>query len=50
MSIIADPWFWILAIPAVLLSGISKAGFASGAGLVSAVDGLECLALGTRDC
>jgi len=32
MSIIADPWFWVLAIPAVLLSGISKAGFASGAG------------------
>ncbi len=32
MPIIADPWFWVLAIPAVLLSGISKAGFASGAG------------------
>jgi uncharacterized membrane protein YfcA len=32
LPIIADPWFWVLAIPAVLLSGISKAGFASGAG------------------
>jgi len=32
MPIIADPWFWVLAIPAVLLSGITKAGFASGAG------------------
>jgi uncharacterized protein len=27
-----DPWFYILAIPAVLLTGISKGGFASGAG------------------
>lgn len=32
MPIIADPWFWVLAIPAVLLTGITKAGFASGAG------------------
>ncbi len=35
MPIIADPWFWALAIPAVLLSGISKGGFASGAGNVA---------------
>ncbi len=32
MPIIADPWFWVLAVPAVLLTGISKGGFASGAG------------------
>ncbi len=32
MPIITDPWFWALAIPAFLLSGISKAGFASGGG------------------
>ncbi len=32
MSIITDPLFWALAIPAFLISGISKGGFASGAG------------------
>ena len=32
MPIISDPLFWALAIPAVLLTGISKGGFASGAG------------------
>jgi uncharacterized membrane protein YfcA len=32
LPIIADPWFWVLAVPAVLLTGISKGGFASGAG------------------
>ncbi|WP_237217126.1 sulfite exporter TauE/SafE family protein, partial [Falsiroseomonas oryziterrae] len=35
MPIIADPLFWGLAIPAFLLSGISKGGFASGAGNVA---------------
>ena len=30
--LITDPWFYALAIPAVLLTGISKGGFASGAG------------------
>jgi uncharacterized protein len=29
---ITDPWFYALAIPAVLITGISKAGFGSGAG------------------
>lgn len=35
MPLITDPLFWLLAIPAVLLSGISKGGFASGAGNVA---------------
>lgn len=33
--LITDPVFWALAIPAFLLSGISKGGFASGAGNVT---------------
>jgi uncharacterized protein len=32
LAFITDPWFYALAIPAVLLTGISKGGFASGAG------------------
>ncbi len=32
LPFILDPWFYILAIPAVLITGISKGGFASGAG------------------
>ncbi|MBU8545267.1 MULTISPECIES: sulfite exporter TauE/SafE family protein [Roseomonadaceae] len=35
MPIIDDPWFWALALPAFLLTGISKGGFASGAGNVA---------------
>lgn len=30
---ITDPWFYAAAIPAVLLSGISKGGFGTGAGI-----------------
>lgn len=30
---IADPWFYAVAIPAILLVGISKGGFGSGAGM-----------------
>jgi uncharacterized protein len=30
--LITDPWFYALAIPAVLLMGVSKSGFASGLG------------------
>ena len=30
---IADPWFYAAAIPAILLVGIAKGGFGSGAGL-----------------
>jgi len=29
--LITDPWFYALAVPAFLLTGISKGGFASGA-------------------
>jgi uncharacterized membrane protein YfcA len=31
--VITDPWFYAVAIPAILLMGISKGGFGSGAGL-----------------
>jgi uncharacterized membrane protein YfcA len=31
--IIGDPWFYAVAIPAILLVGISKGGFGSGAGM-----------------
>ncbi|HET7729118.1 MAG TPA: sulfite exporter TauE/SafE family protein [Usitatibacter sp.] len=30
---IADPWFYAAAVPAILLVGISKGGFGSGAGM-----------------
>lgn len=32
---IADPWFYVAAVPAVLLFGISKGGFGGGLGVVS---------------
>ena len=32
---ISDPWFYLLAIPVVLLVGISKGGFGGGVGLVA---------------
>jgi uncharacterized membrane protein YfcA len=35
VPIIADPLFWALAIPAFLITGITKGGFASGAGNVA---------------
>jgi uncharacterized membrane protein YfcA len=35
LPIISDPWFYLLAVPAFLLTGISKGGFASGAGNVA---------------
>jgi len=31
--VIQDPWFYAAAIPAILLVGISKGGFGSGAGM-----------------
>ncbi len=30
LPLITDPWFWAAAVPAVLLTGLSKSGFASG--------------------
>lgn len=35
MTIISDPWFYAVAIPAVLLTGLSKSGFATGIGTLS---------------
>jgi hypothetical protein len=32
MPVVTEPLFWALAVPAFLLTGISKGGFASGAG------------------
>lgn len=32
LPFLTDPWFYALAIPAVLITGISKGGFAGGAG------------------
>ncbi|MGL4229738.1 MAG: sulfite exporter TauE/SafE family protein [Casimicrobium sp.] len=34
-AIITDPWFYAFAVPAVLITGISKAGFGAGAGGVA---------------
>ena len=33
--LVTDPWFYVLAVPVVLLVGISKGGFGGGAGLVA---------------
>lgn len=35
MSVISDPWFYVLALPAVILTGISKGGLGGGAAAVS---------------
>ena len=32
---ISDPWFYVVAVPAVLLSGISKGGFGGGLGILA---------------
>lgn len=32
---ITDPWFFVLAVPAVMLAGISKGGFGGGLGLLA---------------
>ena len=32
LSLISDPWFYAVAVPAVLLMGLAKSGFASGFG------------------
>lgn len=34
-SLVSDPWFYALAVPVVLLVGISKGGFGGGAGLIA---------------
>lgn len=35
ISVITDPWFYAAAVPAVLLMGLSKSGFASGFGALA---------------
>ena len=35
MTVISDPWFYAVAVPAVLLFGISKGGFGGGLGIVA---------------
>lgn len=35
MPLLTDPWFYALAVPGFLINGISKGGFASGAGNVA---------------
>lgn len=35
MDIISDPFFYVVAIPAVLIAGVSKSGFGGGLGVVS---------------
>jgi uncharacterized membrane protein YfcA len=35
VQVITDPWFYAVAIPAVLLTGVSKSGFASGFGALA---------------
>jgi hypothetical protein len=30
---IADPWFYLIAVPALLVTGISKGGFGGGLGI-----------------
>jgi uncharacterized membrane protein YfcA len=32
LTVVADPWFYAVAVPAVLLVGLSKSGFATGFG------------------
>lgn len=34
MNLLVDPWFYAVAIPAVILVGLSKGGFAGGVGFV----------------
>ena len=35
LALITDPWFYAVAVPAVLLMGLSKSGFASGFGALA---------------
>ena len=34
MPLLSDPWFYVVAVPAVILVGLSKGGFAGGVGFV----------------
>lgn len=35
ITLVTDPWFYAAAVPAVLLTGLSKSGFASGFGALA---------------
>ena len=35
LPFIFDPWFYAVAVPAVLLTGLSKSGFATGFGALA---------------
>lgn len=35
LAVVSDPWFYAAAVPAVLLTGLSKSGFASGFGALA---------------
>lgn len=35
MSLISDPWFYLVAVPGVLIVGIGKGGFAGGLGMLA---------------
>ena len=35
LPVIADPWFYAVAVPAVLITGLSKSGFATGFGALA---------------
>jgi hypothetical protein len=35
LPVVTDPWFYAVAVPAVLLTGLSKSGFASGLGALA---------------
>jgi uncharacterized membrane protein YfcA len=35
LPVVSDPWFYAVAVPAVLLTGLSKSGFASGFGALA---------------
>ena len=40
--LITDPWFYAVAVPAVLLMGLAKSGFADGLRLAGhAADGVD---------
>lgn len=41
MPLLADPWFWTAAVPAILIVGVSKGGFGGGLGVL----GVPILAL-----
>ena len=35
LAFVTDPWFHAVAVPAVLLKGLSKSGFAAGLGALA---------------